>query len=253
MKKAISLSIMFCMAVSTVCYAQNANEMNSDIYSNDKQQITLPNVQSSPITAIVQSLRIPAGTKIKIRMSNSVNSENSGIGSYFIGTLAEDVRVNNRIALPYGTEVRGNVSGVKKSTFLSRGGQMSLAFDHVVTPLGTQVPFQAKLTKAGYLTPNGNLNAGGGYLCALSKNMDRGVDLTVKITSWGTKEGLSVANGYPVILTAPLSAFVGVGVGGGIFFVDSVKSIFKKGDNVKLQASEIIEAVTVQPMDLPVN
>ena len=251
MKKAISLSIILSMIISTICYAQDNKEIYSDI-TNDKQQIILPNVQSSPINAIVQSLRIPSGTKIKIRMSNSINSENSGIGSYFIGTLAADVRINNKIALPYGTEIRGNVSAVKKSGFLSRGGQMSLAFDHVVTPLGSHVPVQAKLTKADYLTKNGDLNAGGGYLCALSQNMDRGVDLTVRITSWGTKEGLSVANGYPVILTAPLSAFVGVGVGGGVFFVNSVKSIFKKGVNVKVQASEIIEAVTTQPMDLPV-
>lgn len=211
------------------------------------------NYGGSYIQADISSQRISSGTLMKIRVENPINSLNSRKGDPLLATLIEDIKVNNKIVLPAGTIIRGRLTQAKPHSRLSRGGELGIEFDHVVTPIGRQIPFSAQITEFKYLGQDGTLTAGGGYVNALENNLDKSVDLISKTTDYGIKKGMSVGYGVPVVLTAPL-AFAGSGaVGCGLFFVRSVKSLYKKGENVKIQPGDIIEVSIKESLDIPVN
>lgn len=208
---------------------------------------------SNLIQADIKSERVPAGTTLKLRMETPVNSYNTTIGDAFRATLVEDICIGTKVIIPAGTIVRGRAGEVKKNTYLSRGGKMNLAFDHIVTAMGKQVPLNVKINNSKYLDNKGVLSAGGGYLNALSNNIEQGNDFLINSIEYGCDKGKSFWGGYPVILTAPLGFGVGVLGGAGIFTVKSVVAVFKKGDNVKIAPGDVVEVKLKDPIDVPLN
>lgn len=208
---------------------------------------------SSLIQADIESQRIPKGTLMKIRIENPVNSQNSRNGDQFIATIIEDIKVNNAVILPVGTTIRGRVVNIKQSGYLSRGGEMNLRFDHVVTPIGRQIPVAAKISSSKNLDSNGIISAGGGYFNAVEKNLDKGVDIVTKTSAYGIKGGLSIAGGIPVILTAPISIAGGITVGSTYFFAKSVHALIEKGNNVKFNPGDTLTISLSEALDVPVN
>lgn len=207
----------------------------------------------SSMQADIKSERIPAGTTLKLLMTKAVNSYNSNQGDDFRASLLDDIRIGTRVVLPQGTMIRGSVSEVKKNAYLSRGGIMALNFDHVVTSMGKTLPINAKVVNSKYLTPEGKLSAGGGYFNACANGLEDGSDFLVKSTEYGIEKGKSTFRGYPVILTVPVGAAVGLVGAAGIFTVKSTVALFKKGDNVRINPNDTIDILLKEPLDVPLN
>ncbi len=205
----------------------------------------------SVIKANIQSQRIPIGTKIKLRMENPVNSQNSALGDSFICTIMEDIIVNDELILPAGSIIRGKVENIKKNALFCIGAEMTISLEHIVTPVGRQVPLKARLTGINGLTDEGVIRAGGGYFNQLEKNMDRSSDVFHRITNAGLEYGQSIGNGFPVVITAPAAAVGGIFVGGGTFVTKSVMALFKKGPNVKIHPGDTFELITTETLDIP--
>ncbi len=238
MKKILMMSLAALLLINT-CKTTGQNI----------QEISPQNV----IKANIQSQRIPVGTKIKLRMENPINSQNSGLGDSFICTIMEDIIVNDELILPAGSIIRGKVENIKKNAMFCIGAEMTISLEHIVTPVGRQVPLKARLTGINGLTNEGVINAGGGYFNQLEKNMDQSSQVFHTITHAGLQYGKSVANGYPVIITAPAAAVGGIFVGGGNFVTKSVMALFKKGPNVKINPGDTFELITTEILDIPTN
>lgn len=237
LKKLITLTIIATLANMGITFAQQ--------YKSN----TFRPVKSSDVSIIT----IPTGTKFKIRMENSVNSLNSSPGEPFIATLTDDIKADDSVLLPQGTTIRGRVKYLKRSFYLSRGGALNLNFEIIETTIGRQLPISARISDMKNLTPTGIINMKGGYLNALSNNLDNSVNLLTNITGYSVKKGLSFAKGYPVILTAPLGATAGTAIGSYVFLKDSVVDIFKKGQDAKLNTGDIMDITLIQPIDVPLN
>ena len=208
---------------------------------------------SNVIHADIKSERIPAGTVLEVRMETPVNSFNYFEGDTFRANLLEDIRIGNAIVLPSGTMIRGDVAYTLPNRHFCRGGELSLNFDHAVTPFGKQIPLVAKITRAKKLNSDGIFAAGGGYFNALGKNVNTSATILTTTTEYCVNKGLSFWKGFPVMFTAPAGAFVGAAGGGGYFIVKSVYDMFKKGENVKVNPGDIIEVTLVEPLDVPIN
>ncbi len=207
----------------------------------------------SLIKANIQSQRIPIGTKIKLRMENPINSQNSGLGDSFICTIMEDIIVNDELILPAGSIIRGKVENIKKNALFCIGAQMTISLEHIVTPVGKQVPLKARLTGINGLTNEGVIHAGGGYFNQLEKNMDHSSQVFHTITGAGVEYGKSIGNGFPVVVTAPAAAVGGIFIGGGTFVTKSVMALFKKGPNVKIHPGDTFELITTENLDIPTH
>ena len=67
-----------------------------------------PSQAAAPATIV-----IPAGTRIRVQLRQTLSSKNSQTGQPFSGTLASPVRVNNRTVIRAGAQARGTVVEAK--------------------------------------------------------------------------------------------------------------------------------------------
>lgn len=238
-KKLIALSLGLSLICGNITLAQEINMPTNNV--------------TNLFQADIKSERVPAGTTFRLRMETPVNSYNTTKGDTFRATIIEDIRIGTKVVIPTGTIVRGRAGDVQKNRYLSRSGKMVLLFDHIVTPMGKQVPLNVKISNSKYLATDGNLSAGGGYLNAVGKNIEQGNNFLISSTQYGFDKGKSLYNGYPVILTAPLGFGIGLFGGGGIVVVKSTVALFKKGDNVKINPGDVIEVLLKDPIDIPLN
>lgn len=245
MKKVKNL-ITFSLLINALTFsAAFSQDVDTQLLSLDRP--------SSVMHADVKSERIPVGTTFEVRMETPVNSHNYSAGDTFRSTLLEDVRIGNIVVLPAGTLLRGTADYVKSAGRFCKGGELSLRFDHAVTPFGKQIPLTVETTRARNLTTNGVFSSGTKYSSAAKKNFNKGAVILTTTTNYMTKVGESFWNGVPVAVTAPVGAFAGAFGGASYFVGKSTYDMFKKGEDVKINPGEIIEVTLVEPMDVPTN
>jgi len=208
---------------------------------------------STVIHADIKSERVPAGTILEARMETPVNTHNYFEGDTFRANLLEDVRIGNIIVLPAGTMVRGSVAFVKPAKRFRRGGELSLNFDHAVTPFGKQIPLTAKVSRAKNLNSDGVFVTGGSYTKSLGETFNTSANIITTTTEYCVNKGLSFWKGLPVMVTAPAGVCVGAMGGGGYFIGKSVYNMFKKGDNIKINPGDMVEITLIEPLDVPIN
>jgi hypothetical protein len=86
----------------------------------------------APLPAIGQeAVEIPSGTSIRVRMIDSLSSEQSQVGDTFRATLDESIRVNGRELYPKGADVIGRVTDVHPTGRLSEPGELDLVLNTV--------------------------------------------------------------------------------------------------------------------------
>ncbi len=77
------------------------------------------------------SLEIPSGTTIKVRMIDKLSSEQTQMGETFHGTLDEPIEVNGRELYPKGADVIGRVTDAHPTGRLSEPGELDLVLNTV--------------------------------------------------------------------------------------------------------------------------
>lgn len=238
------LSVLILLTV--IAYTPNASASDNSYIQNR---------YGSPLNLIesgVQTQRIPAGTLITLRLETPINSLTSKSGDPINSTIIENVKVGKKIVLPVGSLARGFVGTVKGHTYLSKPGMLSMTFDHVVTPIGKQLPIIVQTTNLN-ADKNDVIKAQGGYLRAVNEQYEKGVDILFASTTWGYKAGKSYLGGYPAFVTTPLCAIAGSAVGSSSFAFNSFMALFKKGDNVILNPGQDIKVRVVEDIDLVLN
>jgi len=93
----------------------------------------------------VVRLTVPRGTAVHITLLSGVSSATSQTGDTFTARTTDPVVVGDRVALPEGSIIHGQVSDVvpARKGLKEKGGAITLAFDKVVTPAGFSAPMSA--------------------------------------------------------------------------------------------------------------
>jgi hypothetical protein len=94
-------------------------------------------------TGPAPTLSVPAGTRLVVRMSDSVDSSRHGAGHRFRGQLESAVVIDGVTVLPRGTTVHGQVMAAQQSGRAVGSSSLSLAFtdvmiDDVLHPISTE-------------------------------------------------------------------------------------------------------------------
>jgi len=76
--------------------------------------------------AAQNSLEIPSGTVVRIRMIDKLSSEEAQVNDTFRATLEDAIMVNGRELYPKGADVLGRVVDVHASGRLSQPGELDL-------------------------------------------------------------------------------------------------------------------------------
>jgi len=78
-----------------------------------------------------QDIVVPAGTRMRIRLDNSISTKNSRPGDHFSATLVSPVAVDKAVILPVGTSVGGTVINAEPSGRLKGRAVLSLRLSTV--------------------------------------------------------------------------------------------------------------------------
>jgi hypothetical protein len=94
---------------------------------------------------------IPAGTEIHLTLLEAVGSATSQAGDTFQGRTTDPIVVGDRVAIPTGSTIRGQVTDVvpAKKGLKDKGGAITLSFDKIETPSGFSAPMSASVTTVG--------------------------------------------------------------------------------------------------------
>lgn len=176
------------------------------------------------ISAAAQNrVNVPAGTRLLIRMIDSVDSGKQQVGYRFTAGLETNLQVDDIIVAPRGTTVYGRLEDAQKAGNMSGAGQLTLELTDIVIN-GTAYPL---LTS----------------------------DFEVKSEGKGKKTARRIVGGTG--LGALIGGLAGGGTGAAIGAVagaaaGTTVSAATKGKQVSIPSESLLEFRLQQPASLPV-
>jgi hypothetical protein len=93
-----------------------------------------------------ESVRLAEGTKIVFSLNDTLSTKNAREGDRFSGVVSRSVRVGDTIAVPEGSEVRGEVINVQRAGRVKGRAELGLRFTELELPDGTKLDLVASLT-----------------------------------------------------------------------------------------------------------
>ena len=93
-----------------------------------------------------ENVRLAEGTKIVFTLNDTLSTKNAREGDRFSGVVSRSVRVGDTIAIPQGSEVRGEVIHVQRAGRVKGRAELGLRFTELELPDGTKLDLVASLT-----------------------------------------------------------------------------------------------------------
>jgi hypothetical protein len=64
---------------------------------------------------VLSSPRLPAGTEVRVKLAQTLSSKTAYEGMAWTGVVVQDVKAGQRLAIPQGSEVRGEVAAARSA------------------------------------------------------------------------------------------------------------------------------------------
>jgi hypothetical protein len=178
------------------------------------------------MTAIAQNahkITVPAGTRILIRMADSIDSSKQQAGYRFGGSLETNLQADNVVVAPRGTSVFGRLASASSAGKMSGSSELGLELTDIVIN-GTSYPLLTGMYE-------------------------------IKGSGEGSKTARKVVGGAG--LGALIGGIAGGGKGAGIGALagagaGTAVAATKKGQQVSIPSESLIEFKLTQPVALPV-
>ena len=97
----------------------------------------------------LQPVTVEAGTKLDIKLTRSLSSETSAAGEIFRARIDQDIYAGDRLAIPAGSEVVGEVTQAVPGKKIGGKAVLELRLTDLVLPSGETVPLKASFQQAG--------------------------------------------------------------------------------------------------------
>ena len=225
------LSALFLLVFPAACTQQQSPGSVRQQAAQDRSEPQGAQEKSTPPARprAPQSVRvtIPQGTEIRLTLNSSVSSSSSQAGDTFTARTTDPVVVGNRVAIPSGSTVQGQVSDVvpARKGLKEKEGAIALSFDKIVTPAGFSAPMSAGVSSVAPRSTKKTAGIIGGSAA--------GGALLGKILGGSTKD-------------AAIGAVVGGAAGTGI-------AASTRGKDVEIPAGSRLTITLDQPLTIAVN
>ena len=203
---------------------------------------------ATPFNGNAKTKRIPAGTKLSLRMLTPIDTASNTEGTSFTAMLVSDQKEDDDVILPMGSIVRGNIKRITPAKRMSKGPVLYLDFDHVVTPNGRQLPISLNIIGRVDMTFDGGITTTKGYADAWKQTCKK----SGKITKDTIQRGKDVTDSGWQYVVVPVAATGGAIGATGYFVYDSIADMIRKGKDVQIGRDEILNVILVEPIDVPV-
>lgn len=109
---------------------------------------------------VSMDVTIPAGTIVKLKNVDELNSKTNKKGDTVRLNVIEDVMVGEVVAIPRGSECEATITGLRKAGRFGRDGKITLTYDNVWAANSTPVPLTVgEKTKEEYKRTAGAVGA----------------------------------------------------------------------------------------------
>lgn len=169
---------------------------------------------------------LPAGTRIRVRMDNEINSKVSSVNDTFTAVVSEPVKVREAVILPIGVIIDGRITKVKRAAIGKKNGSLSVIFEMLRFENGERREISGILLK----------------------------EFSIKNSP--TKDYLTVLGGAGIgaILGGATKGGSGAGIGAAVGAGAGASAVFlQKGEDVSIKANEEFEIELVKSVTLPVK
>ena len=92
--------------------------------------------------------RLPAGTRIRVKMDVEVSSRFASVNDTFIASVVTPVINNETVVLPAGSIIEGRVTKVERAAHAGRDGKLNVVFESLKLAYGTRKINGALASKA---------------------------------------------------------------------------------------------------------
>jgi hypothetical protein len=193
--------------------------------------------QPQPDPPAAPGITVPAGTKIPLTLKQGVSSKNARPGDPVYAQTAFPITQNDRVVIPAGTFVQGEVRSVVRPGRVKGRAQLQMSFTSMIFPNG----YTIMLPGAVQNTPGSKDNTVAGKEGTIqgpgSKGKDAGTIAAATIPGAGIG---AIANGAE-----------GAGIGaatGGIIGLATV--LLTRGPDVHLATGDSVEMILESSLDL---
>jgi type IV secretory pathway VirB10-like protein len=115
----------------------------------DQPAENAPVPEAAPEPRRPEPATVSAGTKLDIRFNRSLSSGTSTAGEIFRARIDQDIYAGDRIAIPAGSEVVGEVTQAGPQKKIGGKAVLGLRFTDLVLPSGETVPLKASFEREG--------------------------------------------------------------------------------------------------------
>ena len=169
--------------------------------------------------------RIPAGTRIRLKMDVELSSKVASVNDTFVTTIAKPVIISDSVALPAGTVIEGRVSRVSRAEMGRHNGLLDPVFESLRLMNTSPIRIDGVLVHP---------------VSAPSSSM-----LSFLSIAGGTAIGAVLGAASKANSSALIGAGVGAGTGTGI-------ALLRKGKDVRIKSGEEFEIELKREIVLPV-
>lgn len=179
------------------------------------------------INAQPTSYTLSAGTKIRVKMDNEINSKVSNVDDTFTATVSSPVIVNEIEMIPVGSVVEGRIINVKAASLGKNNGILEVRFETLRFPDEAKRSIEASLVNQNLIE-------------------NKSSSLTAISIFGGTAAGAIIG----AVTGKGKGAAVGAGVGAGI---GSATAFLRKGKEARIKANEEFEIILNKEVTVPVK
>lgn len=129
------LTLTLCLVLAAIGCSRKPSSDTSTDANNPNTQTASDNSGAQPAERQEprerEPLVVPAGTTVTIRLGSALGSKLSQSGDSFSGTVAKEVVVGNRVAIPRGTPVSGTVVDAKSLGRFKGAAELQVRLDSI--------------------------------------------------------------------------------------------------------------------------
>jgi type IV secretion system protein VirB10 len=183
-------------------------------------------------------ITIPAGTRVPLVLKHAISSKSARVGQKIYCETTFPVAAENRLLIPAGTYVQGEVTGVKRSGRVKGRAEIQLHFTTLIFPNGYTVMLPGSLESVPGSDTTRMKDEEGTVEAESTKGRDVGTVASTAGT--GAVIGAVASRG---VKGAAVGGLAGAAVGSAI-------GLFTRGDEVRLEAGSAVEMEFQRPVVL---
>jgi len=202
--------LALCVLIAPATFARNFDSQTSQAAPQESSGAPAPATSASGAAAAIPAqIVVPSGTRLPLVLHNSITTRSAMPGDPVYLETTFPILVNDRIVIPAGTFVQGEVTEAKRAPKGKGGAEVRVRLTSLVLPNGYTAKFDAVPTNAG---TGGSEYADKKKEGQITNDRDKGADAGTVIKTTGAGAGIGAIAGRSVE-GAGVGAAVGATVG----------------------------------------